>query len=73
MIALGGISVPDDVEAKYNPEMYPHWHVYLCMQIGAPMPHPRAHWDNAKIIAGIPAERLKMMSYADIIEAGFLC
>lgn len=66
-----GINVPPDIE-NYDSEEFPHWHVYLLMQIGATIPCPGAHWINADTIAAIPKEKLIYMTYQDLIDEGFL-
>jgi hypothetical protein len=64
-----GIKVPEDLE-NYNPAEFPYWHVYRMSQQGAPMPHPRAHWDNAEVIAKIPESDIMKVTFKDLEEAG---
>ncbi|KKL18081.1 hypothetical protein LCGC14_2479110 [marine sediment metagenome] len=64
-----GISVPDDLE-NYKSEDFPHWDVYVTVQLGAPMPSPTAHWENAKVIAGIPADDIMKVTYEHLQELG---
>jgi len=45
-----GIKLPPDLE-NFDSKAYPHWQVFCRMQLGQPMPHASAHWDNAKVIA----------------------
>lgn len=70
-----GMKTPDDVPnedlSNVDKEQYDHFYVYCCMQLGAPMPSPSSHWDNAKVIAAIPAEKIRTMKPADIIKLGF--
>jgi len=61
---------PDDLEG-YNPEEYIHWHAFTLMQLGASMPYPSVHFDNAEVIAKISEEDLKNFTYQDLIDAGF--
>ncbi len=66
-----GIPVPEDIE-NYDPDEYPYWNVFTIMQCGRRMPSPNAHWENAKIIAAIPADRIKVVTPHDIeTEFGF--
>lgn len=52
-----GITVPENPET-YVPEDFIHWHVFILWQLGRPMPWATAHWENAKLIAGIPDDEL---------------
>lgn len=65
-----GMAVPDDLE-DYNVEKFPHWHVFMLMQLGASMPYPGVHFDNAKVIADLPLQKVKESTYFDLLEAGF--
>lgn len=65
-----GMAVPDDVE-NYDADKFPHWHVYTSVQLGTGLPYPAAHWDNAHVIAGIPESRIRKVTAADLIAAGF--
>jgi len=38
------------------------------MQLGQPLPHPAAHWENAEVIAEIPEERLKTVTPGELVE-----
>lgn len=64
-----GIKVPENLE-KYEPHDYPHWHVYLNIQLGASMPSPDAPSNNAKIIASLDEKRIKTVSFRDLEELG---
>lgn len=64
-----GIRVPDDAD-KYDPDQYPHWHVYLLVQLGAPIPWAGAVFDNAAIIASISDDEIKTITYNQLIEKG---
>lgn len=65
-----GISIPPDIE-NYTPNDFPHWHVFITAQLGKPLPSPTAGWHNAKMIAGIETEKLKKMTFKDLVKAGF--
>ena len=70
-----GISVPEDEDAvdKLNQvrETHPHWFVYAALQLGAPMPSPTAHWDNAEIIAKLSLEEIKVITVVDLLALGW--
>ena len=63
------ITVPDDVE-KYDPQKFPHWHVFCTIQLGAPMPHPTAHWENARVIGQIPEGSIRTTTFEQLKELG---
>ena len=65
-----GVDLPDDLE-EYDPENYPHWHVFSLMQLGESMPYPGVHWNNAKIVADIPKEKLITLTFDDLVNEGF--
>jgi hypothetical protein len=65
-----GIKLPEDLE-NYNTEEYPHWEVYCLLQLCRPLPYPAAHWDNAKIIASIPDDKIKKVTIAELVTFGF--
>lgn len=64
-----GIKVPSDVE-NYNVSQFPHWHMFCLIQLGAPMPHWTAHWENAKVISQIPETDLKKITFDDLESMG---
>lgn len=63
------MAVPENIE-DYDPMEFPHWHVFLMVQLGAPMPHMGVHWDNAKVIAGIPSDMIMVVTGDDLEELG---
>lgn len=65
-----GMKVPDDPE-DFDKDSYPHFYVYVLVQLGAPMPFPSAHYENAKVIASIPEEEIVKISYQELLEKGF--
>lgn len=64
-----GILVPDDV-SNYELAKYPHWHVYQLVQLGAPLPRPTSHWENARVIADITLDRITEVTFEDLVNAG---
>lgn len=63
------MKVPDD-PMTYDPVEYPHWHVYCCVQLGVPVQWGN-HWENAKIIAKIPDDKILTVTMADLVALGF--
>lgn len=66
-----GMAVPDDTD-DFDHEVYPHFHVFCVMQIGRPMPSPDSAWENAKVIAAIPADMIRTVTMDDLYRKGFV-
>jgi hypothetical protein len=64
-----GMKIPDDAD-DFDPAEFPHFDVYLKVQLGAAMPSMSSHWNNAKLIAGLSDEKIKTITYAEILEEG---
>lgn len=65
-----GMSVPEDAD-NFSAEHFPHFNVFCNMQLGAAMPYPGCHFDNAKIIKDIPDDKILTVKVSDIIALGF--
>lgn len=65
-----GIKVPPDLE-NYNPENFPHWNVFCNLQLGSPMPNWTVHYDNAKVVAKVPDDKIKTIKVRELEELGF--
>lgn len=70
--ASAGMKVPTDPDAEdWNPEEFPHFHVFCSMQLGKAL----HNWDepdrNAKLIAAIPQEKIRKVSWLDLVQMGF--
>ena len=66
-----GMKVPPDAE-NFKPADYPHFHVFCTVQLGAPMPRPDAHWENAKLIASLGPRKIKTVTYQQLLDMGLL-
>lgn len=66
-----GMKVPSDPD-NYVAAEYPHFHVFCNAQIGRRMPYPGVHFDNARVIAGIPDEDILHLTRKDLVTRGFL-
>lgn len=64
-----GIKVPENLD-EYDPNDFPHWHVYHSVQFGQPMPHWSAHRDNAKVVADVPESMIRIIKLSALIERG---
>ena len=66
-----GMPVPPESSCEsYDPNEFPHWHVYCNVQLGVPLTWGN-HWENAKLIARIPQEQLRTMTLCQLEEMGF--
>lgn len=65
-----GIKVPEDL-SEYDKQEYPHWNVYCMAQLGHRIPRCGCHWDNAKVIANITDDKIKLVTVQDLINLGF--
>lgn len=65
-----GIKIPENLDI-FDPNEYPHWAVYCNMQLGRRIPSMTEHWSNAKIIAAIPEDKIKIITRHEIEELGF--
>jgi hypothetical protein len=65
-----GIKVPVDPD-NFDANEYSHWAVYCTMQLGRRIPTMTEHWGNAKIIAGIPEEKIRSVTIEAISALGF--
>lgn len=70
-----GMKVPPEEQldqvGSWTKEDYPHFHVFCMAQLGRPMSSSGEHWENAKVIAAIPAEDLKTLTLEDLASKGF--
>ncbi len=57
----------DELDAIRNE--YPHFWVFCQLQLCRPIEWGEP-WENAKVIAGIPEDKLKIMTMEDFIKAG---
>jgi len=65
-----GMKVPADADGKWDPKEFPHFNVFCMVQLGCAM-YPGEHWNNAKVIASIPDDKIKTATVEDLIEAGY--
>ena len=65
-----GILVPPDPE-NFDDEQYTRFAIFCIAQLGQPMPNAAAHWDNAYVVAKIPEEQLKTITFERLLGMGF--
>jgi hypothetical protein len=65
-----GIKVPPNPE-DYDKNKYPHFAVFCSMQLGRRMSSATSHWENAKVIASIPDDKIRVVTAENILGMGF--
>lgn len=64
------MAMPPDIE-NYDPKQYVHWHIYCLLQLGKSVRYAGEHWENAKVIAAVPLDKIKELGLKDYIILGF--
>lgn len=64
-----GMKVPKDPE-NFDANEYPHFYVYREFQLGRSILRGTSHWENAKIIAEIPEDRIRLVTFDELLELG---
>ncbi len=65
-----GIAVPPDVD-DFDPDEFPHFHFFCVVQLGRSMNSHNEHWENAKVVAKIPEEKIRTINLFQLQEMGF--
>ena len=65
-----GIPVPKNSDC-FNAEKFPRFELFCKAQLGRAMMSANEHWENAKVIAGLPEEVLKTITPEGLRAAGF--
>jgi hypothetical protein len=66
-----GMKVPADPE-KFDEDAYPHFAVFLNVQLGAPMPSPTAPEANARLIAELPEKVVRKITHRQLLDRGLV-
>lgn len=64
-----GMKVPTDLDGDIDAGEYPHFTVYCNVQLNRPIRWGE-HWDNAKVVAAIPDDKIRTVTLEDLIQAG---
>ena len=64
-----GMKVPPNPQ-KFSHNKWPHFAVFCNIQLCRPMVDFSEHWDNAKIIAAIPNDKIKQITLMDLLALG---
>lgn len=54
----------------YDPNEFPHFHVFCAVQLGRRMADMGEHWKNAEVIAAISDEDIKSLTLEDLLSRG---
>lgn len=65
-----GIPVPKNSDC-FNAEKFPRFELFCKAQLGRAMTSANEHWENAKVIAGLPEEVLRTITPEGLRAAGF--
>ena len=63
-----GMKVPPDPD-NFSDHEYPHFRVFCNAQLGRAMTVGE-HWENAKIIAAIPEDKIMEVTFPDLLGLG---
>jgi hypothetical protein len=63
-----GMKVPENTE-EFDPNEYPHFQVFCNVQLGRPIQWGE-HWENAKVIAAIPENKIRKTTLTQLISKG---
>lgn len=55
---------------NFDSNKYPHFRVYLSVQLGASMPSWSSHWANAVLVAAISEDKIRTITYDQLLEMG---
>lgn len=68
-----GMKVPEfDKDEKWNNEEFPHFTVFCNVQLGKSMRYPGEHFENAKAIASIPEDKIRLVTADDLKSFGVI-
>ncbi len=67
-----GIPVPEkfDQGGDFDEKAYPRFNLFCCVQLGTAMPDPQAHWNNARVIAQVPEDKICSITMAELLDMG---
>lgn len=49
---------------------FPHFYCFCVLQLGKPVRYHGEHWDNAKIIAAVPDDKIMTLKLEDFLDLG---
>lgn len=67
-----GMKIPPNPDNYFDvANEFPHFAVFCNAQLGRPMNPMSVHWDNAKVIAKIPLNKIKTITLKELEKRGF--
>lgn len=64
-----GMKIPADAD-NFDPYEFPHFAVFCNIQLGRRMPTASSHWENAKVVASIPQEKIFTINTGELLALG---
>jgi hypothetical protein len=64
-----GMKIPTDPR-NYDRNEFPHFMVYSAVQLGQPMPTATSHWHNATVVAGVPEDKIMLVTPEELVGLG---
>ena len=64
-----GMKVPPNPDGEWKVEEFPHFNIFCVVQLGRRIRWGE-HWENAKVVAAIPEDKLDTITLMDLIESG---
>ncbi len=68
------IAVPPDLTDETDIEKikneFPHFFVFCQVQLSRPMSEWTSHWDNAEVIARVPADEIRQITLEKLVSMG---
>lgn len=65
-----GMKVPENAD-DFDKNEFPHFQVYLSVQLGTAMPNPGAAHENATVIAALSDDQIRKVTVEDLRKLGF--
>lgn len=65
-----GMKVPENAD-DFDPKDFPHFEVFCLAQLGSSMPYSAVVWDNAKVVAENPLEKIQTITFNELYALGF--
>lgn len=60
----------EQIDKQWDTSEYPHFKVFCTIQLGRAMSNFTQHWTNAKLIAEIPDDRIRLITLEDLEALG---
>lgn len=64
-----GMKVPPEPDGDWDAKEYPHFNIFCTVQLCRAIRWGE-HWENAKVVARIPEDKLQTVTLQDLIDDG---